>query len=242
DGVSFIFGFDARQVLVARAEDDALRATYYELVRHAERAFDARAARAKQPRVKSAIVRERRYKKMRTKVEEVTEVEYQPTKCNRPYRMVVMRKNISHERGEDVLFDEFLYFFFITNSAMEADEVVLEANQRCNQENHIAQLKGGVRALHAPVNTLVANWAYMVMCSLAWTLKAWMALLLPVDARWRDKHRDQRDRWLRMEFRTFVQAVIAVPAQVVTTARSLVVRFLGWRPQLPTLFRLIDAL
>src|SRR5690606_17926583 len=135
-----------------------------------------RAARAKQPRVKSAIVRERRYKKMRTKVEEVTEFEYQPTKCNRPYRMVVLRKNISHERGEDVLFDEFLYFFFITNSAMEADEVVLEANQRCNQENHIAQLKGGVRALHAPVNTLVANWAYMVMCSLAWTLKAWMAL------------------------------------------------------------------
>jgi hypothetical protein len=34
--------------------------------------------------------------------------------------------------------------------------------------------------LHAPVNTLNANWAYMTMAALAWTLKAWSALLLPV--------------------------------------------------------------
>ncbi len=50
-----------------------------------------------------------------------------------------------------------------TTGSMTADEVVAEARQRCNQENLIAQLKGGVRALHAPVNTLVANWAYMTM-------------------------------------------------------------------------------
>jgi hypothetical protein len=68
-----------------------------------------------------------------------------------------------------------------------------------------------------------------------------MALLLPVDTRWRDRHQQQRAHWLRMEFRTFVQAVMLVPAQVVTTARQLVVRFLSWRPELPTLFRLIDG-
>jgi len=56
--------------------------------------------------------------------------------------------------------------------------------------------KGGVRALHAPVNTLNANWAYMVMASLAWTLKAWMSL--PICPRWRAKHRAERDAWLRM--------------------------------------------
>ena len=52
------------------------------------------------------------------------------------------------------------------------DQVVAEAHQRCDQENLHAQLKGEVRALHAPVNTLNANWAYLVMASLAWTLKA----------------------------------------------------------------------
>ena len=157
--------------------------------------------------------------------------------------MVVVRKNLSVEKGENVLFDDVRYFFYITNDlVMAAKDVVLEANQRCNQENLIAQLKGGVRALHAPVNTLNANWAYMVMCSLAWSLKAWMALSLPVQPRRADKHRGERDRWLRMEFRTFLNAVINIPAQILTTGRTRVVRLLAWRPQLPVLFRLLDGL
>ena len=87
-----------------------------------------------------------------------------------------------------------------------------------------------------------ANWAYMVMASLGWTLKAWMALSLPVLPRWKAKHEAERDRWLHMEFRTFRNAVIDVPAQVVRTGRRLVFRFLAWRPQLPVVFRLLDAL
>ena len=75
-------------------------------------------------------------------------------------------------------------------------------------EKLIEQLKNGVRALHAPVNTLNANWAYMVMASLAWSLKAWMALLLPVSPRWRAKHEAERRSWLHMSFRTFRQTVI----------------------------------
>ena len=46
-----------------------------------------------------------------------------------------------------------------------ADEIVFLANGRCNRENLIAQLKGGVKALTTPVNDLVSNWAYMVMAS-----------------------------------------------------------------------------
>ena len=90
--------------------------------------------------------------------------------------MVVVRKNLSGERGEHVPFDDVRYFFYLTNDqASEACQIVFEANDRCNQENLLAQLKSGVRALHAPVDTLVSNWAYMVMASLAWTLKAWFA-------------------------------------------------------------------
>ena len=50
--------------------------------------------------------------------------------------------------------------------------------------NLIAQLKGGVKALAMPVGDLVSNWAYMVMASLAWSLKAWSALVLPEQGRW----------------------------------------------------------
>ena len=53
---------------------------------------------------------------------------------------------------------------------------MFSANDRCDQENLIAQLKGGVHALTTPVDDLVSNWAYMVMASLAWSLKAWSAL------------------------------------------------------------------
>jgi hypothetical protein len=39
--------------------------------------------------------------------------------------------------------------------------LVFKANDRCDQENLIAQLKGGVHSLRAAVDNLVSNWAYM---------------------------------------------------------------------------------
>ena len=59
-----------------------------------------------------------------------------------------------------------------------------------------------MRALHAPLNTLDANWAYMVIASLAWSLKAWFAMLTPVAPRWREKHEADRDSPDRARSRT----------------------------------------
>ncbi len=241
DSVRFVFGYDVRKNLRQRA-DGLDVAEFSELIRRAKRAFvpeDRR--RARQPRIKEEIVRRKRYKNIRLRSEDIAEFDYRPTFCNTTYRMVVVRKNLTVERGEDALFDDIRYFLYITNDReLSPEQVVWEANDRCNQENLIEQLKNGVRALHAPVNTLNANWAYMVMASLAWTLKAWMALTLPISPRWRKKHEAERDCWLRMEFRTFQNAVINVPAQLVRTGRRLVFRLLAWRPQLPVLFRLLD--
>ncbi|MHB8290215.1 MAG: IS1380 family transposase, partial [Acidimicrobiales bacterium] len=115
-------------------------------------------------------------------------------------------------------------------------------HKRCDQENLHAQLKGEVRALHAPVNTLNANWAYLVMASLAWTLKAWCALLVPISKRWEDKHHAERDLMLKMEFRTFRQAFIEIPCQIVKGARIVRWRILAWNPWLRVFFRLDAAL
>ena len=49
-----------------------------------------------------------------------------------------------------------------------------------------------MRSLTAPVDNLLSNWAYMVMGSLAWSLKAWAALLLPEEGRWQEKHREEK--------------------------------------------------
>jgi hypothetical protein len=108
--------------------------------------------------------------------------------------------------------------------------------------NLLAQLKGGVSALRAPLNTLESNWAYMVIASLAWSLKAWFALSLPAAPRWREMHEADRTRVLRMEFRSFVQRFILIPAQILRTGRTLVYRLIAWRPELPVFFRFLDAL
>lgn len=241
DEVRFVFGYDAKANLVAKAGEvpDKL---YHELVGRAERVIATR-ARTRPDNVKDAVVRARKFKTLRTTGEDVVEFAYRPGKCAKDYRVVALRKNLSVTRGEDVLFDEYRYFFYITNDeTLTADQVVAEARGRCNQENLIAQLKGGLRALHAPVNTLHANWAYMVMAALAWNLKAWCALLLPVHPRWAKAHREQRRRLLTMEFRTFRQAFIDIPCQIVRTARRVRWRVLAHNPWLPAFFRLADRL
>src|SRR5262249_48245183 len=150
------------------------------------------------------------------------------------YRMVVVRKNLSVEKGERLLFDEVRYFFYITNDwVSEADEIVFTANDRCNQENLLAQLAGGGRAMRAPADNLTSNWAYMVMTALAWDLKAWWAWLLPErPGRWQARHRADK-RWvLGLEFKTFVNAFVRLPCQIVRTGRRLVYRLLAWNPYL----------
>ena len=103
--------------------------------------------------------------------------------CKQDYRIVALRKNLSVERGEQALYDDIRYFFYITNRKDDVVDIVLLANQRCNQENLIDQLKNGVQAMRMPVDDQTSNWAYMVMASLAWTMKAWFALLLPESGR-----------------------------------------------------------
>ena len=143
--------------------------------------------------MKQAIVREREYKNIRTVSEDVAEFEYSPVACKKTYRMVVLRKNLSVERGEQRLFDDIVYFFYLTNKRdIPAEEIVWESNERCNQENLIAQLKSGVHALETPLDNLLSNWAYMVIASLAWSLKAWFGLLLSEKGRWASKHKAEK--------------------------------------------------
>lgn len=242
DGVRFIFGYDASAPMTGRAEavEDS---EYRELVRRADGAFADRDERAKQPWVKEQIIREREYKNLVLAREDLAEFDHRPSKAKHTYRMVVLRKTIVEERGQLCLGQHYRYFFYVTNDrGMTREQIVREANDRCNQENLLAQLKSGVRALHAPLNTLNANWAYMAIVAIAWSLKAWFALTIPITPRWREKHDADRERVLRMEFRSFVQRFILVPTQILRTGRQLIYRLLAWRPEFPIFFRLLDAL
>jgi len=240
EGVRFVFGFDANKKAVAWAEA-APEEGFEELERRAERAV-ATQPRARPRNVKNDIVRQRRFKTLRLNSEQIVEFPYQPSRCGREYRMVAVRKNITVAQGEQALFDKIRYYFYVTNDwEMEPVDVVYEANARCNQENLIQQLKTGMRALHAPVNTLHANWAYMVMASLAWSIKAWVGMSLPISSRWKVRHEQERDAILRMDFRSFLQAFVMVPAQILRSGRRLIYRLLAWNPWQSTFLRFAHA-
>jgi len=193
--------------------------------------------------VKEGIVEKREYENIRLLKEHVAEFSYSPAKCRKKYRVVVVWKDLEVKKGQHKLFDKTLCFFYITNDwKSSAEDIVFGANQRCNQENTIEQHKNGVRSLTAPLDNLVSNWAYMVMASLAASLKAWSALLLPAQGRWKEQHQEEKRRLLWMDFSTFRNVWINVPAQIKRGSRRIVYRFLSWNRWQSAFFRLLDVL
>jgi hypothetical protein len=240
-GVRFVFGYDARANLVREADALPTRA-WTRLVRHPAYVVQTE-PRQRPANVKAALIIERDFKNLRLKAEAVAEFPYQPVACTKTYRMVVVRKNISVEQGDHRLFDEIRYFFYLTNDDETAPaDVVFLANDRCNQENLIDQLKHGVGATQMPVDTLLSNWAHMVMTALAWTLKAWFALRLPETGRWAARYAAEKAAVLRMEFKAFLHAFMLMPVQVVRTSRRIVFRLLAWNPWQAVFLRGFDHL
>jgi Transposase DDE domain group 1 len=239
-GYEFLFGIDAMPNLYELAEN--LPESAWKPLRRSQHKARGK-PREKPENVKEQIVEERGYKNIRLKQEYVAEFPYQPTKCRKEYRVAVVWKDLEESDGQGQLFDKRRCFFYITNDRKRsAEQVVFRANDRCNQENVIEQLKNGVRALTAPVDNLVSNWAYMVMASLAWSLKAWLALLLPEQGRWKKQRREEKQTLLRMDFATFRQAMVNIPAQIIRSSRRIIYRLLSWNRWQPVFFRLLDQL
>lgn len=240
-GVEFIFGLDSKPNLRNLASS-LPEGAWRRLERPAKYEVETE-PRQRPTNIKERIVRERGFRNIRLLGEDVAEFDYQPIACRKSYRIVVVRKNLTIEQGEAALIDDVRYFFYIANDrVISPAEVVLLANARCDQENLIAQLKNGVHAMHLPTATLESNWAYMAIASLAWSLKAWFALLLPVRGRWLHKHKAEKDVVLRMEFRQFLNTFIRMPAQVVLQGRRIVLRLLNWNPQLHVFLRAVQTI
>ena len=226
--VKFVFGIDAMPNLVDLA--DGLTPEAWSPLVRSQRTVEEDDERAKGIRHKDEVIRERGYRHLELAHEDIAEFEYSPTACLQNYRLVAVRKTIRVTRGQELLLPEIRYFFYISNIRdVDARDIVREANDRCNQENLNSHLKSGVHALRAPLKTLDSNWAYMVMTSLAWTFKAWFAMLLPL----KDNPESSRAlgrRILTMEFRTFVNNLMSIPALVLETGRRIVVRLLSETP------------
>ncbi len=213
--VRFIFGYDAHPNLIEKAEllpPDA----YVPL--HRKKKYEVKTKPRKKPKnVKQEIVKQREFETLETIEEEITSFDYQPTACEKAYRVIALKKHLKTTKGEEVLRYEIRYFFYITNDLSTPETHLMRwMNQRCNQENTIEQLKNGVPAFHAPADTLLSNWAYMIIASLAWNLKAWYGLLT--------KDPRRRQEILNMEFKQFLNLFILIPCQMILQGRQRIYR------------------
>jgi len=225
--VDFVFGMDNSTPLRLRAEALDER-VWRRLHRPAPYTSVTGQVRARREDVKAAIVTEREYLNLHLNYEDVAEFTYRPGKCGRDYRVIALRKNISRSRGEQVLFEEIRYFFYITTLTEESAEQIVElANERCDQENVIGQLKSGINALRVPLYDLVSNGAYMVIAALAWNIKSWFALMM--------HRKSDRHDYIRMEFRRFLNTIILIPAMVTRRSRGITIRLIGYTPAIDRL-------
>ena len=244
DGVEFVFGYDASRNLVKIAEniDDS---AWESLARKVKYENKSGKTRSRRPNHKEDFVVAKEYRNQILEDEDVAEFDYRPTACKQSYRMIVLRKTIRMMEGQTFLFHEPRYFFYITNlpkKTMGATHIVAESNSRCDQENIFAQGKD-MGALAAPLHDLTSNWAYMVMAMLAWNLKCWLSLSLKMagNATAREKRLSQKRRLLGMDFSTFRQQLIQIPAQILTQGRRLICRLLSWTPATELVFLLHES-
>jgi DDE family transposase len=221
----FVLGTDNIAALRTRAE--SLPATAWtRLHRPAPCQTKTGQARARRHNRKRQVIAERGFVNLRLDHEDVAEFTYRPGKCQRAYRVVVLRKNISRMKGEHALIDEIRYYFYFTTHT--PTQIVELANDRCDQENIVGQLKSGINALHAPVDDLHSNWAYMLIAALAWNIKSWHAMMMHRKA--------DRTGFVRMEFKRFLDTVIRIPAMVLARARTIVVRLVAYTINLNRFF------
>lgn len=229
----FVFGMDARPNLIAIA-DGIADEQWQPLLRKPKYVVKTK-KRRRPENVKERIIKEREFKNIKTNFEHVAQFDYRPVKCKKYYHVVVLRKNLTVEKGELALFDDIRYFFYITNDrVMTPEEVVYFSNDRCDHENDIEQLKNGVNAIRMPVDDLISNWAYMVIASLAWSMKAWYGLLTPDKALSR--------QIIRMEFKRFLNIFIKIPCIIIKTGRRIIYRCVGYNDYLKEFFKTFEAI
>lgn len=228
---TFVFGMDARANLVKIANG----ITEWEPLEKKPK-YEVKTEERKRPEnVKAEVVKRRKFKNIQTEAEDIAEFLYKPGKCEKEYRVVVLKKTIKVTQGEMKLFDDIRYFFYITNDFRKSKEQIVQFYRaRADHENDIEQLKNGAKALQTPSNTLLSNWAYMVIASTAWDLKAWFGLMMP--------YRHLGKRIIRMEFKTFINTFIRIPCLIIKTGRKIVYRIVGYNDCLKHALNLLTFL
>ncbi|MEV0052630.1 transposase [Saccharopolyspora shandongensis] len=123
--VDFVFGMDNNITLRAHAETLDEKA-WKRLERPTPYETRTGKTRTRRHNRKKEVVKQREFLNLELNYEDVAEFTYKPKKCQRSCRVVVVRKNISRTKGENVLIDEIRYLTTpspaSTTSGSDADQ------------------------------------------------------------------------------------------------------------------------
>ena len=204
------------------------------------------AARGRRERVKQQIVEQRGFKDIRLVDEWVAERPYRPPACQHTYRLIIVRKNLEVSEPRDQqrrLFDDYRYFFYITNDWDEHARGDRLLGQRPLPAGEPARPAQGRRAVAGRSGRQPAQQRGLHADDLAGLEPQGLAGARgcrPRRAAGTSSTRPRSNNCSGLEFRTFVNHFLRVPAQIVKTGRQLVVRLLAWNSWQPVFFRLVD--
>jgi hypothetical protein len=228
-----LFAMDSKKNLIQIADDITVD-QWQELERRPKYTIKTK-PRKRPDKVKDQVVKRRKFRSIHTKAEHVAEFSYQPWQCSKIYRIIVLKKTLKVTKGNQQFDDEIRYFFYITNEMkMSPTRLIRFYRERADHENDIEQLKNGVRALHSPSDSLISNWAYMVIASLAWDLKAWYGMLMP--------YRHLGLSIMRMEFKRFINMFIRIPCLIIKSGRRIYYRIVGYNDKIKHMLNLFKLL
>src|SRR5690606_18044195 len=140
--VKFVFGYDANKAVGALASE--LPDSAWSVLERASCETPKGEPRQRRENTKEGVVIKRGFKNQRLLMEWIAEIPYKPGKCRRPYRLVIVRKDLTVDQGTHVLFRDIRHLFYTTDDERTAAEQgVAQANRRSNREHLVERLRYG---------------------------------------------------------------------------------------------------
>ncbi len=146
---------------------------------------------------------------------ETTELFIKPNKWDKERRFVVSRVlKPEKERAQLSLLEgsEYEYFFFVTNTELPSEDVVISYEKRGNAENYIKEAKYDMAVGHLLLKSFWANEAVFQMMMLSYNL----FLLFKFD------YLDVSE--YRQQIKTFRLKYVFLAAKIIKTARTVIMK------------------
>ena len=166
--------------------------------------------------LKEALTKRGKNLKVRGELE-VAEFDHTVTTWKKDCRFIFKRQRIFelNPLPQAEIFEateEYFYHGYVTNIKDQSiEEIIARIDSRGHQENFIKDFKYGLGTVHIPSKHFYGNYAYFLISMLSWNLKCWLLSVIEPE--------------LQIQWKRFRYLFVNVGAQIVKSARYVIIRF-----------------